>query len=183
MRYERIVEDGIRFDASVGRVYRLRRISAFSSGSGLSDTESDIVTAWQASYDPYVTLRHRMRFTEDATITRNEFFGAFKIDPVELDVNYAFFESDPSIGANLDREEVTGEVSIAIDRNWSVSSFVQRDLQLGEFIRVGGAIAYQNECCKVEVFLRRRFTDSNDAPASTSVGVQINLLTLGDPDR
>ena len=182
VRYERLDPSGIRFDASVGRVYRLRRQRAFSAGSGLTDTESDIVTAWQASYDPYLTVRHRMRFSDDATITRNEFFGAFKVDPVELTVDYAFFESDPAIGAFIDREEVTAEANIQIDRNWSVSSFLQRDLQLGEFVRIGGQLTYQNECCAVDLFLNRRFTDSNDVPASTSVGIQIKLLTLGEPD-
>ena len=182
LRYERIVSDGLRFDASVGRVYRLRRQRAFSAGSGLAESESDFVGAWSASYDPYVTLRHRIRLSNDADITRNEFFGAFKIDPVELNVNYAFFESDPAVGALLDREEVTAETIIGIDDNWSVSAFMQRDLQLGEFVRIGGQITYQNECCAVDLFLNRRFTDSTDAPASTSVGVRIKLLTLGEPD-
>ncbi|MEM9139575.1 MAG: LPS assembly protein LptD, partial [Pseudomonadota bacterium] len=180
LRYDRIVDDGLRFDASLGRVYRFRNNNAFSGGSGLRDAESDFVMAWGADFDPYVSVRHRMRFSEDATITRNEFFGRLAIDPVELSTSYVFLESDPQVGALTDREEIDANAQIGIDDNWSVSAFMQRDLQLGEFVQIGGALAYQNECCSVEVFLRRRFTDQQDSPASTSVGLQIRLLTLGD---
>jgi LPS-assembly protein len=183
MRYERVVGDGVQFDASVGRTYRFRPDNTFSTGSGLRGTESDFVTAWQATYDPYVRMTHRMRFADDATITRNEFFGEFAVDPFELTVAYGFYESDPLIGTLTDREEVTAEGKFQIDRNWSVAAFLQRDLQVGEFVQVGGTLTYANECCEIDVFLRRRFTDSTDAPASTSVGVQVRLLTLGDPDE
>ncbi len=180
VRYERIATDGLQLNAQIGRVYRFRQLNAFSAGSGLRDAESDFVASWQAIYDPYVTLRHRMRFSEDATITRNEFFGSLTLDPVELSANYVFLESDPAIGALVDREEINARGKVIIDDNWSVTAFGQRDLQFGEFVQVGGAVMYQNECCSVEVFLRRRFTDQQDSPAATSVGLNISLLTLGD---
>ncbi|MEM1298319.1 MAG: LPS assembly protein LptD [Pseudomonadota bacterium] len=183
VRYQGEIGDALKLDATVGRVYRFRTPDAFSAGSGLADTESDFVTFWQAAYDPYVRVSHRMRFSEDAAITRNEFFGEFKVDPVEFRTSYAFYESDPSVGAFTDREEINAEALVGIDENWSVGAFLQRDLQLGEFVRVGGTITYENECCAIDVFLRRRFTDSNGSPASTSGGVRIRLLTLGDPDR
>ena len=183
LRYQGAIGDNIRLDGTVGRVYRFRHPSGFSAGSGLADTESDFVTFWQATYDPYVQVSHRMRFSDDATITRNEFFGALRLDPVSFRASYTFFESDPSVGANTDREEVNAEAEVRIDDNWSTSAFLQRDLQQGEFVRIGGALSFQNECCAVDLFLRRRFTDSTGAPASTSGGVRIRLLTLGDPDE
>lgn len=180
LRYEMLSVDGLDLDATIGRVYRFRDSKAFSAGSGLTSPESDFVAAWGASYDPYVTIRHRMRVADDLTITRNEFFGAFKIDPVELEVSYIFLEADPTVGAPLDREEVTAETTVKLTDNWSFSTFLQRDLQLGEFVEAGGAVTYENECCAIDVFLKRQFTDQNDVPASTSVGVRIKLLTLGD---
>ncbi|MEM7058284.1 MAG: LPS assembly protein LptD [Pseudomonadota bacterium] len=180
LRYERIASDGLEFNASVGRVYRFRQLNAFSAGSGLRDTESDFVASWQASFHPYVKLRHRVRFSEDATITRNEFFGSLKVDPAELSTSYVFLESDPAIGAISDREEINARGKVKIDNNWSVTAFGQRDLQFGEFVRIGGALVYENECCSVEVTVGRRFTDQENSPASTSFGLNISLLTLGD---
>ena len=183
LRYERIVDEGLKLNASIGRVYRFRDLPAFSAGSGLRDSESDIVASWQASYDPYVTVRHRIRFADDAAITRNEFFGLVNIDPVELSAGYIFLESDAAVGAPLDREEITARANVKIDDNWSTSAYMQRDLVLGEFVQVGGALAWQNECCAVEVFLRRKFTSQEDSPASTSVGLRVRLLTLGDSNE
>lgn len=180
LRYQGEISDDLKLDASVGRVYRFRTPSAFTVGSGLATTESDFVTFWQASYLDTFQVSHRMRFGDDATVTRNEFFGEFAIDRFQLSANYTFFEADPRIGTLTDREEVNAEALFTVDDNWSVGGFLQRDLQLREFVRAGGQLTYQNECCAVDLFVRRRFTDSTDAPASTSVGLRIRLLTLGD---
>ena len=179
LRYDRISDEGLRFDAAVGRTYRFSEVDEFSSGSGLQDQESDFVTAWQASYDPYVVVRHRMRFADDATVTRNEVYGALDIDPVELSASYIFLEADPEVGAPIDREEVIAGAGLQIDRNWSLSGYLQHDLQLREFVQLGGQVTWENECAAIDVYLKRRFTDTEDAPASTSVGVNIRLLTLG----
>jgi LPS-assembly protein len=179
LRYDRISDEGLSFDAAIGRSFRFVEQDAFSEGSGLRDQESDFVAAWQASYDPYVVVRHRMRFDDDATVTRNEVFSALNLSPVELSASYIFLEADPEIGAPLDREEVIASAGLQIDRNWSLSGFMQRDLQIKEFVQLGGQVTWENECAAIDVYLRRRFTDTVDAPASTSVGVNVRLLTLG----
>jgi hypothetical protein len=46
-------------------------------------------------------------------------------------------------------------------------------------VQLGGQVTWENECAAIDLYLRRRFTDTEDAPASTSVGVNIRLLTLG----
>jgi len=166
-------------DASGGRVYRLRSAPGFTANSGLAAPESDFVAFWQARHESDVWVSQRLRFSDDATVARNEIFGTLSIDPLRLVAGYAFFESDPSIGADIDREEVSVEAAVRIDRNWSTRAFAQRELQLGEFVRVGGQITYENECCAIDAFLQRRFTASEDAPASTSIGIRIRLLTLG----
>ncbi len=179
LRYELINDTGVRFDASAGRVYRFRDQDAFSDGSGLATAESDFVAAWNASYDPYFSLRHRMRFDEDFDITRNEFTGRLKIDPVTLNTSYIFLAADPLIGAPLDREELTGGARVDVNDNWSISANMRRDLQFDSFVRVGGQITYTNECCAIEAFARRTFVRTTGVPASTTGGIRVKLLTLG----
>ena len=95
-----------------------------------------------------------------------------------------FYEADPLIGAAFDREEINGSARFALDPNWSVLAFAQRDLNAGEFVQYGGGVRYANECCSVDVVLKRQATDSENDPASTSVNVQIKLFTLGaDKER
>lgn len=182
LRYERVVDDGLKIDATVGRVLRFTDADEFSSGSGLSTAQSDWVGAWGISFDPYFTLRQRLRVSDDSAVTRNEVFADASLGPVDLTAAYVFLESDPEIGALLDREEVTAGGAVALTPNWSISAYTQRDLAEREFVEVAGGLTYTNECCAIDLFLRRRFTDQDNAPASTSVGVQIKLLTLGGDD-
>ncbi|MEL6477970.1 MAG: LPS assembly protein LptD [Pseudomonadota bacterium] len=182
MRYARISDDGLRLDASVGRVFRLRDVDAFTSGSGLSNSSSDWVAAWAVGFDPYVTIRQRLRVDEDFQVNRNEVGAKLSFNRFDITADYVFLESDPSIGQIEDREEVSAGATVRIDKNWAIRGFLQRDLQEREFVETGGGITYANECCEIDLFIRRRFTDSDDVPASTSVGVQVKLLTLGTSD-
>ena len=183
LRYELISPAGLNFDASAGRVLRLQDADEFSDGSGLRDAASDWVGAWSVSYDPYVTVRQRIRISDGFSIARNEMSAELTFGRLALSANYIFLESDPSIEAPRDREELTGDASVRIDRNWSISGNARRDIERGNFVDVGGGITYANECCQVNFFLNRDFTESDDAPASTSVGVQVRLFTLGNQDN
>jgi LPS-assembly protein len=182
LRYERLSPGGLNFDASVGRVFRLRRADEFSSGSGLVDAASDWVGAWSASYDPYVTVRQRVRVGDGFSLTRNEIEGELTFGRLGLSANYIFLENDPTIAAPLDREELNTRAKFTIDRNWSVSGNVRRDIERSEFVEIGGGLTYANECCQVDFFVKRDFTKSDDAPASTSFGVLVRLFTLGNED-
>jgi LPS-assembly protein len=182
LRYERISPGGLSFDASVGRVLRLRGAGEFSSGSGLADAASDWVGAWSASYDPYVTVRQRLRISDGFAITRNEIAAELSFSRFELSIGYIFLEKDPSIEATEDREEVTARTSFRIARNWSISGDARHDIENGEFVKAAIGLTYANECCEIALFVKRDFTSSNDAPASTSVGVQVRLFTLGNQD-
>ncbi len=179
VRYERLSGDGLRFDAALGRVFRFKSQQAFSIGSGLQAADSDFVAAWSAGYDPYFQVRHRMRFDDDGRITRNELFGEVDYGRFEMTVGYVFFEADPTIGTATDREEVNGTMRLGIDENWSLTAFAQRNLDAGEFVQFGGGISYENECCAVDLVVKRQATDSENDPASTSVNLQIRLFTLG----
>ncbi|HSF97000.1 MAG TPA: LPS assembly protein LptD [Thermohalobaculum sp.] len=180
LRYERIAADRVHVDAAVGRVLRLRDADEFSPGSGLDRTTSDWVGAWSVGYDPYVRVRQRMRIEDDFTITRNEIATDLTFGRFSLTGGYTFLAADPGIEVVEDREEVSGRAAIKLNRNWTLSGEMRRDIQLDEFVEIIGGLAYANECCEIELFVKRRFTESADAPAATSVGVQIKLLTLGN---
>jgi len=183
LRYELFTNFGLRLDATAGRVLRLRDADEFSAGSGLAGSESDWVGGWAVHYDPHLSLRHRLRVSDEFDVDRNSVIGSFSYGPVELSGEYIFLDADPTIGTPLDREEVSAIASLALTDTISVEGFLQRDLTIGEFVRLGASARFQNECCALEVFVRRRFTDSEDVPASTSFGVQIELFTLGTADQ
>jgi LPS-assembly protein len=179
LRYERIAMSGLRFDAAVGRSLRLREADEFSEGSGLADAVSDWVGSWSASYDPYVTVRQRLRIEDDGEVTRNNASVGLSLGPVSLRGEYVFLEQDPTIDATEDREEVNASARLRIDENWSVRGFLRRDLEKGEFVNLGTGARFANECCAVDLFIQRRFTDRENVPADTSFGLRVELFTLG----
>lgn len=183
VRYDGLLSDQLSFDASLGRVFRLEDTTAFSSGSGLASAESDYVAAWNLSWSPYVNMRHRLRLADDGAVTRNEVAGRFVLDPFSLSARYVFFGADPSVGAPLDREEVSASAAYSVTDNWRVTASVRRDLIANDFVTAGGALTFKNECCEVRLFARRNFNSSSNAPASTSGGLEIKLLTLGTGDQ
>ena len=179
LQYERLSDDGLKLDATVGRVFRFRDAMEFTAGSGLRNANSDWVASWGVGYLPYFNIRQRLRVDDEFSITRDEVLASLTYGPASLQTGYIFLESDPLIGALKDRQEVQARASLQVDDNWSGTAFIQRDLELSEFVAVGGTISYAHDCCQVELFVRRRFTSSIGAPASTSFGIQIELLTLG----
>lgn len=182
LRYQRVSNDGIRVDGTIGRSLRLRDADEFSAGTGLTEAASDWVASYGIGFDPYVTVRQRLRFADDFSVSRNEIGLTTNFWRLDASLDYVFLESDQLIDQPLDREEITAELGFRVTDNWILRGVLQRDLDLDEFIETGAGISYVNECCEIDFFFRRRFTNSDDVPASTSFGVQVRLLTLGGSD-
>ncbi|MEL7347376.1 MAG: LPS assembly protein LptD [Pseudomonadota bacterium] len=179
LRYERLAADGLALSGSVGRTVRFADADEFLAGTGLTGTLSDYVADWRASFRDIVSIEQRVRIADDGAVSRNEIFGDFAFGPGDLSVGYVFLEASPFATALEQREEITVEGGLQLTQEWGVEGFLQRDLEQDEFVEIGGTLSYANECCAIDMFLRRRFTESEDTPASTSFGLQVRLLTLG----
>ncbi|MCL5777448.1 LPS assembly protein LptD [Limibaculum sp. FT325] len=179
LRYERIVDDGVRVDATLGRILRFEEADEFDAGTGLDGLRSDWVGAWSMSFGSAFTLRQRLRVDDDLDVNRNELSANLSYLGHSVSARYAFLRADPASGTPDDREEVAGFVGVQLTPEWRARGYVQRDLEVKEFVQVGGSLLYQNECCAVGLFVNRRFTNSENALASTTFGIEIELLTLG----
>ncbi|HUF86991.1 MAG TPA: LPS assembly protein LptD [Thermohalobaculum sp.] len=182
LRYELLGHGPLGLDASLGRVLRPRGLDEFSSGSGLRDAASDWVGTWSVRYDPYVTVRQRLRLGDGLSLTRNEIDAEFAYRRASLGLGYIFLERDPAIEAPRDREELIARAGLGLNRNWTLSALLRHDLENAKVVEAGGGLAFENECCRVELFIKRRATDRRDAPESTTVGLQVRLFTLGNND-
>lgn len=181
LRYE-LIGDAYSLDAALGRVIRFDTAPEFSSGTGLTGLRSDYVGAVNLSIGEHLSLRTRVRLDDGLSVSRGEVFANVSWGPATIDLGYLYLEADPVIGAPADRQEVSLGMKFALTDNWSIGGYAQRDLELDEFVLTSATLSYQNECCEIDLSVRRRFTDSEDVPASTSVGVRVQLLTLGASD-
>lgn len=182
VRYELLGSGPLGFDASLGRVLRPEGLDEFSRGSGLRQATSDWVGAWEVRYEPHLTLRNRLRVGDDGTLNRNEIGAMLARGRSSLDIGYIFLRQDPAIDAPEDREELIARAALGLDRNWTLSALARHDLERGALVEAGGGIAFENECCRVELFVKRRATDRNSSPEATTVGLQVRLFTLGNND-
>lgn len=180
LRYARMADDPLRLDASAGRVFRITDDTAFSEGSGLAGAASDYVGAWSIGWGPWAELSNRIRLADDFGINRNEFRARIDIGRARLDGSYVFLQQDATQGALDDRAEAAVAASFDITPQWTISGAVRRDLEAQDYVDARAAIAYRSECASLEAFIGRDFVSRQDAPASTSFGVQVRVFGLGD---
>ncbi|MEO0761107.1 MAG: LPS assembly protein LptD, partial [Pseudomonadota bacterium] len=164
-RYTRLSDDGLFLSLDGGRLFRFTSADEFAEGSGLNGTESDWVVGWRAGWEDVFRVAHRLRFDGDFDFSRNEILADMTYGPAAVSVGYTFLEASPNAGTDEDRGEVTTLASLALSDEWSVEGIMQRDLQANEFVQIGGGISYANECCAIDLVVRRRFTESEDTPA------------------
>ena len=180
VRYDYESDSGATFEAVYGRVVRLRDNDEFSSFSGLRDELSDHVGAMRLTLPPYFDITHRFRFDDDDDqFQRHEIYGQGSVGRVSGGVGYTDVAADPLAGFVDDREELFGNAAVRVAEEWTVYGSGRSDLHDSRFVFAGGGVRFENECCAVDLSVKRRFNDDRDANDDTSVGLNVRLKTLG----
>lgn len=165
----------------VGQSYRLRSDDTFSEGSGLEDRFSDFVGRFNVSPNKHFDLSYRTRIDkDDLSPRRNEFAMTAGQPALKMTANYVFFDSqqDSQFGG---REEISGDVSAKLNRNWNGKFSGVYDLEGGGELRtVALNLTYECECFTLSTTLRREFFQDRDIKPSDSILFNITFKTLGD---
>jgi len=176
LRYARTGDDPLRLDASLGRVFRLSRDSSFSDGSGLAERRSDYVIGWGVGWGRALSLQNRLRLSDDLGVNRNEIALRAALGPARLRASYVDLDADATAGAEKDREEAALGGEIDLTRRWTLGAFGRRDIENGADVAASLGAAYRTDCAAVEIFVRRDFTETEDNPAATTVGLRARVL-------
>ncbi|MEM7269873.1 MAG: LPS assembly protein LptD, partial [Pseudomonadota bacterium] len=175
-RYERVYDEGFGFRAAAGRIFRFDGINDFSPNAGLNSVSSDYVAQLDLTYQDWAELRTAWRVSDDFGVERAEITGALDFHPLTVSGRYLFVNADPVAGSAIDRSEVALAAELSLDRNWAVGAEARRDLIRDRFVTAGAVLRYEDECAGVDIYARRRFTESVSAPRGTSVGVSVRLF-------
>ncbi len=180
VRYTLENDAGLGVEAVYGRVVRLRDNTDFSASSGLRDEMSDHVGSIRLTLPPYFDVTHRFRIdSDDGTYERNELYAQGAYGPVRGGVGYVFLNEDPLSGFAEDREEIYGNAAVDLGEEWTLYGSARADLEEERFVFAGGGVKFENECCAVDLSVKRRFNDDRDANDDTSVGLTVRLKSLG----
>jgi LPS-assembly protein len=177
LRYAMTGDNGADFSATVGRVYRARAIDSFGASAGLNGRESAFVGAWSLTVPEIGRITHRMRVSDGFDVTRNEIYAEFDWRDVNFLGSYVYLTADEA--AATDTHEAALEARYSFTPNWSAGADLRRDVEADSWTRTGGLLRYSNECVDLELYAGRRFTRTEDVPASTYAGVRVRLWALG----
>ena len=177
-RYELLSDGGLDLNASGGRVLRFEEASEFPDGSGLQGTNSDYVAAWGLAYGDLFRFTNRFRMSDDFELARNEMLVELDYGRWDANASYVFFEADADSIVTEDREEYAFGGTVDLTPAWSLSGGFRYDEVENQLLRASSGLVWSNECVEVDFSLRRRFTRSTGAPASTSFGLEVKLLSL-----
>lgn len=179
-----LTEGDYALDVAAGRVLRLSDNGDFTAGSGLDGATSDWVASLDVTAFDWLSLQSDWRLSDGFGVNKAEVQARADVAPFTLAAGFLHREADPAAGAAAERTEVLASVRWTINENWRATSEARYDLELDEFVTLGGAVGYENECARLEAFARRRFADAPDAPSATSFGVRVKLFGAGgDPAK
>jgi LPS-assembly protein len=170
---------------TVGRVLRDRDEDDFAAGSGLSGRRSDFVGALRLDLDDRISLVNRALFGSDFEFRRNEFGFLYDTPTAGLRATHVFLvedSSNPTLGPQPETSEFAITGRIRPHPNWQFRADWRYDAVQSQNLRAGGGITYGNECAEFDVSVSRRFTSSDNVPASTTIGFGLRLAGLGAAD-
>ncbi|SLN11157.1 LPS-assembly protein LptD precursor [Pseudoruegeria aquimaris] len=175
--------DGWTLGVTVGKIFRDTDVNGFSTGSGLSGTESDWLAAASVTFPNNLSLINRALFNSAFEFTKNETRVSWVNDDVLLSSSYVWMVEDASQSRFDDTSEWTMDAEYRFARNWIGKVDWRYDFVEGSAARAGVGLEYVNECISVDLSLSRRFTSSSNVDPSTSVGLQVTLLGFGENNR
>ncbi|MEM7544619.1 MAG: LPS assembly protein LptD [Pseudomonadota bacterium] len=181
-KYELIDPDALGLRLTAGRVFRAETNGDFTDESGIADDLSDYVGAASLTYDDWFEFRTRWRLSSGFNFNRAEAGGRINYNPLTLFGYYLFVDADPAEGAFEDRSEISLGAALRVDRNWTVSGDVRRDLITDDFVTAGGVLSYEDECAGLDFYIRQQFAESLSTEQGTSVGVTVRLFGAGTGD-
>jgi LPS-assembly protein len=155
--------------AFLGESFRLRRPSAFTTGSGLEDRLSDIVGRLHFVPGGYYDFLYRFRLDKDTLQPRrNEITMSAGPPLLRFTGDYIFLSEESGIGGFSKREEVSGRLTSKLTDYWTVGGQTVQNLSGGGTLAYQFDATYEDECFSlIGTFVRREFTDREIRPSNT----------------
>lgn len=166
----------------LGEVFRLKPDPLFAPGSGFGGKSSDIVGRYTIKFPPWLSLTHRIDLdSSDGSILRNEVYLDGNYGRSNIEISYVRLAqqtlAQQSLTQSGPREEVNGQVTLALLDHWALFAAARRDLQAQQMIDTEYGLGWENDCLGVSISYQRRYTRFLDVPPSTSILASIRLKT------
>jgi LPS-assembly protein len=176
------------FDALVGEGFRLRRDDAFPVGSGLENTQTDIVShvSWTPSSFFDVTSRQRfdhsdfrLRYADALATVGTDTLRVFSGYIYSWNSPYGLYDNPPGTPvAIMPRNEVTAGASTHL-AGLKLSGYLRQDVALDKPVSAAADASWENSCFIFDVNFARRYTSLGGDHGATTILFQITFKTVG----
>lgn len=173
--WTRIGAQGAVQSLTFGRVLHDRDAGIFTASSGLAGTTSDWLLAGSLSLPAGFALQARTLFDSDLAFGKTEARLDWRSARFGIGAAYVWLPAD----AAEDRDRAVSEWTLAgdwtISETWAIRAEGRYDVANDTPARAGFGVAWSNECVTVDLSLSRRYTETETADPSTSLGLAVTL--------
>ena len=187
--YQARFDNGVSIDSLVGQSIHLAGTNSFAvadialtgTDSGLEDDISDFVGRLTVDNGRGLAVTARGRFdNEDLSLNRAEIGAAAAYGRSDATVAYTYLRSKPAVGIISDRREISGNATIGLNENWSVSGGLVYDIENTARVEHQIGLAYDDECFNLSAVYSETRDRYSDVVTDQKVFFRVNLRTIGD---
>lgn len=166
----------------IGQSYRLQKDRTYLNGSGLEDNLSDIVGRIDLNPAPWLDALFRFRLdNNELTFRRGELGFGIGPERYRLNLDYIFLDAEAGGGQFNDREQVSGNLTIALTDYWTWRGYGVRSLEPDSATRnAGTGLTYEDECFMFALDYERDFTTDPNRESSNTLFARVGFRYLGD---
>ncbi|MDG2474432.1 MAG: LPS assembly protein LptD, partial [Paracoccaceae bacterium] len=168
------------YNLALGQVFRGNPSEQFSKESGLSGIKSDILISGKLDYNSLISIHGEQLYDQKLTLRHAETTFHYRQPKSTISSGLIFFEADLTENRPTDLTEFTLGIQSTLNRNWLSSLDLRRNLNEHENINALLKFSYENECAKINLSFKKRFTETDTLPADTSVELTFDLNGLGE---
>ena len=125
-----------------------------------------------------LTLRGQQLYDQSLKLKQAETTLDLEKNNKKLSSSLIYLEADENEDRNENLTEVTLGLGANLDKNWSGSLDLRRNLNANENINASLYLSYENECSRINLSFTRRFTETTSLPADTRVELSFDLNGL-----
>jgi LPS-assembly protein len=179
LTYSFLGNNGNYVRASVGQTLHLAGQNSFSTGSGLSDSHSDLVGGLVVQPWENLTLSYQARVADDfSKINRQEASASLNFDSFSTNLSYLNFGAEPLYGRIKPEHWVSGDVKFNVKDGWYVFGGMSYDFYNSYITRKTVGVEFDCDCMNFKL----AYTGSQDPTTSidtNAITASIAFATLG----
>jgi LPS-assembly protein len=165
--------------ASVGQTLHLAGQNSFGTGSGLSNSRSDLVGGLVVQPWENLTLSYEARVADDfSKINRQEASASLNFDSFSTNLSYLNFGAEPLYGRIKPEHWVSGDVKFNVKDGWYVFGGMSYDFYNSYITRKTVGVEFDCDCMNFKL----AYTGSQDPTTlidSNTIMASIAFATLG----